>query len=277
MGTLIAALQDNIDQFDAIAARHTITIEDLVTREQVRTRALNKEESHVTRTLLMKNHCDAVSRDYELHVKSREATVHESNRCINATETTRTQISQLIENQMDEQTISFASQLSVKQNGLQQALIQTTSGATQAITDAVEIQGYLTDSQIALASSQAIGLLSQQTQHTQLQLQDLRLQFCDRAIRRHDVSSHSIPSNLPAGLIPKQASEKFLGADRNPTLESLLEGVDTNFAKLMNIQPSEISKEGELTTLSILADERRFGSALLLAVRATSRPKIQTD
>ena len=57
--TLIIALLDNKDQFEAIAERHAVVLEDVITREHERTRALGSEEAERTRVLVATKHEDA--------------------------------------------------------------------------------------------------------------------------------------------------------------------------------------------------------------------------
>lgn len=76
--TITDALRDGHDQFEATVEQHAVAIENSVTREHSRTRALTVEEAATSRQLMNSNHQEALHHEVEQHLETMEVVVQSS-------------------------------------------------------------------------------------------------------------------------------------------------------------------------------------------------------
>ena len=161
------ALRDNRDQFEAIVEQHAVVIEDWVKREHKCTRALTVEEAERSRRLIHSNQQEALHHEVEQHLVTREVIVQHGVQATAVVEASRFQITQYMDNRLQDQSTNISSKLSRTHEDLQHHVSTTSTEAIQDICDALKAQHLVTGWEVSIAGSQAVSLISQQLHQAQ--------------------------------------------------------------------------------------------------------------
>ena len=162
--TLLDAIRDDNDNFDAVLEKHAIDIQTIVQQEHERTRAENILEAQKTRNTVIEEHRDTRKEINGEHTITRD-TAHQL-----AARTTWI-VSSNIRQASNLQSSTIQKQLHQTQDEIYTELDSSATDTVKALMNEIEIQHFITESNIRENENLAASSMAQQLRHSQMQIE----------------------------------------------------------------------------------------------------------